>query len=75
MTLTRLTFRLTFLLLKYLQIATTMATRTEGGLPVLWDAPVVRKLDSAIHQKHHCPGNKCEGTQMRYPVDRDLSGG
>ena len=35
-----------------------MATRTEGGLPVLWDAPLVRKLDSAIQLKHHCPGNK-----------------
>ena len=36
------------LLSKHLQIATTMAARTEGGLPVLWDALLVRKFDSDI---------------------------
>ena len=60
------------LLLKYLQIATTMTTRTEGGLPVLWDAPLVRKLDSAIHRKNHYPVDKCKGTQMRYPLFEQL---
>ena len=52
-----------------------MAAQPESGLSVLWDAPLVRKLNSAIHLKHHSPGDKCEGTQMRYPLDRELSGG
>ena len=63
------------LLLKHLQIATIIAARTEGGSPVPKYAPLVRKLDSAIHRKNHYPVDKCKGTQMRYPVDSELSGG
>ena len=37
-------------------------------------APVVQKLDSAIHRMNHYPVDKCQGNQLRYPVDRDLSG-
>ena len=37
-------------------------------------APVVQKLDSAIHWINHYPVDKCQGNQLRYPVDRDLSG-
>ena len=37
-------------------------------------APVVQKLDSAIHRINHYPVDKCQGNQLRYPVDRDLSG-
>ena len=40
-----------------------------------WDlAPVVQKLDSTIHWINHYPVNKYYGNQLRYPVDRDLSG-
>ena len=49
-----------------------MAARTEGGLPVLWDAPLVRKLDTAIHRKNLYPVDKCKGTQMRYPLFEQL---
>ena len=38
-------------------------------------APVVQKLDSAIHRINHYPVDKCYGNQLRYPLDRDLSGG
>jgi len=41
--------------------------------PVL--APVVQKLDSAIHRINHYPADKYYGNQLRYSVDRDLSGG
>ena len=37
-------------------------------------APVVQKLDSAIHRINHYPVDKCQGNQLHYPVDRDLSG-
>ena len=37
-------------------------------------APVVQKLDSAIHRINHYPVDKYQGIQLRYPVDRDLSG-
>ena len=38
-------------------------------------APVVQKLDNAIHQINHHPPDKCLGNQLRYPLDIDLSGG
>ena len=40
-------------------------------------APVVQKLDSAIHRINHYPVNKyCENQlALRYPVERDLSDG
>ena len=38
-------------------------------------APVVQKLDSAIHMINHYPVYKCCGNHLRYPVDCDLSGG
>ena len=37
-------------------------------------APVVQKLDSTIHRINHYPVDKYQGIQLRYPVDRDLSG-
>ena len=37
-------------------------------------APVVQKLDNAIHRINHYPVDKCCGNQLRYPLDRDLSG-
>ena len=47
--------------------------KSEPCLDIL--APVVQKLDSAIHQINHYPVEKCLGNQLRYPLDRQLSGG
>ena len=38
-------------------------------------APVVQTLDSAIHRINHYPADKYYRNQLRYPLDRDLSGG
>ena len=38
-------------------------------------APVVQKLDSAIHQINHYPADTYYGKQLRYPLDSDLSAG
>ena len=38
-------------------------------------APVVQTLDSAIHRINHYPLDKYLGNQLRYPLDRFLSGG
>ena len=38
-------------------------------------APVVRKLDSAIHWISRYPEDKYYDNQLRYPVDSDLSTG
>ena len=41
----------------------------------LQEAPVVQKLDSAIHQINHYPADTYYGKQLRYPLDSDLSAG
>ena len=38
-------------------------------------APVVQTLDSAIYRINHYPMDRCQGNQLRYPLDRFLSGG
>ena len=38
----------------------------------IYKAPVVQKLDSAIHRINHYPVDKYLGNQLRYPLDRDL---
>ena len=38
-------------------------------------APVVWKLDSAIHRINRYPAVKYYDNQLRYPVDSDLSSG
>ena len=38
-------------------------------------APVVQKLDSAIHRINSYPVNKAIGFSNTYPLDSDLSGG
>ena len=38
---------------------------------VVHQAPVVQKLDSAIHQINHHPTDNCQGNQLRYPADSD----
>ena len=36
-------------------------------------APVVQTLEIIIHRINHFPKYKCQGHQLRHPVDRDLS--
>ena len=36
---------------------------------------VVQKVDNVIHRINHYPADKYYGNQLRYPLDRDLSGG
>ena len=38
-------------------------------------APVVQKLDSAIHRINHYPADTYYGKQLRYQLDSDLSAG
>ena len=38
-------------------------------------APVVQRLDNAIHRINHYPADKCWQNKPRYPLDSDLSGG
>ena len=38
-------------------------------------APVVQKLDRAIHRINHYPEDKYYDNQLRYPVDSNLSNG
>ena len=38
-------------------------------------APVVQKVDNAIHSINLYPENSATGFPDTYPVDRDLSGG
>ena len=44
-------------------------------LPTILLAPVVQKLDSAIHQINHYPGDKYYENQLRYSLDSNLSSG
>ena len=38
-------------------------------------APVVQRLDNAIHRINRYPADKCQQNKPRYPLDSDLSGG
>ena len=38
-------------------------------------APVVQRVDSAIHRINHYPAGKCWENTLDYPLDSDLSGG
>ena len=38
-------------------------------------APVVQTLDSAIPRINHYPADNYQGNQLRYPLDKFLSGG
>ena len=48
---------------------------TSADLTKHCQAPVVQTLDRAIHRINHYPADKYYGNQLRYPLDRDLSGG
>ena len=55
---------------------TTYGLVTLVDIPKLFFlAPVVQTLDSAIHRINYYPADKYYGNQLRYPLDRDLSGG
>ena len=41
----------------------------------IFQAPVVQKLDSAIHRINHYPVENAIGFPNTYPLDSDLSGG
>jgi len=38
-------------------------------------APVIQRLDNAIHRINRYPVDKCQQNKPRYPLDSDLSGG
>ena len=38
-------------------------------------APVVQRVDNAIHRINRYPADKCWQNKLRYPLDSDLSGG
>ena len=42
---------------------------------IIHQAPVVQKLDRAIHRINLFPVEKCQRNQMHYQLDRDLYGG
>ena len=51
-----------------------------GGKPnktlvAIYLAPVVQRLDNAIHQINHYPADSVVCFVNTYPLDRDLSGG
>ena len=41
----------------------------------IYQAPIVRTLDSAIDRTNHYPAEKYYGNQLRYTLDSDLSCG
>ena len=48
---------------------------TTRNSPANVQVQVVKKMDSAIHWINHYPLEKYLENQLRYPMDRDLSGG
>ena len=40
-----------------------------------FQAPVVQRVDNAIHWINHYPVDKCWQHKLHYPLDSDLSGG
>ena len=44
-------------------------------LLLLIQAPVVQRVDNAIHRINCYPGDKCWQHKLHYPLDSDLSGG
>ena len=52
--------------------------KTSKFLSIQWfnlQAPVVQKVDNAIHRINHYPLDIAIGFAITYPVDSDLSGG
>ena len=59
--------------LKIILLLLTEMVSLRGVNKVL--APVVQKLDNAIHRINRYPADKCLQNKPRYPLDSDLSGG
>ena len=47
--------------------------KSNGVRIKILQAPVVQKMDSAIHRINHYPAVKYLGNQLRYSLDKDLS--
>ena len=52
-----------------------MAILYQTGIYIKGLAPVVQRLDNAIHWINRYPVDKCSQNKPRYPPDSDLSGG
>ena len=44
-------------------------------VPLSTQAPVVQRVDNAIHRINRYPADKCWQNKLHYPPDSDLSGG
>ena len=58
-----------------MNLSDKQVTECQELLKKLIQAPVVQILDSAIHRIYHYPANKYMGSQLCYPMDRDLFSG
>ena len=58
-----------------MNLSDKQVTECQELLKKLIQAPVVQILDSAIHRIYHYPANKYQGSQLCYPMDRDLFSG
>ena len=58
-----------------LSLSNPLERESKGKYKITHLAPVVQTLDSAIHRINNYPVDKYLGKQLRYPLDRFLSGG
>ena len=61
--------------LKTLLAIVLMKRKNTEGLQLTVQAPVVQKVDNAIHRINHYPLDIAIGFAITYPVDSDLSVG
>ena len=59
----------------YREVKTTTATATSLNKRFNEQAPVVQRLDNAIHRINHYPADSVVCFVNTYPLDSDLSGG
>ena len=58
-----------------IQLTETMKSLIQMLSSIIHLAPVVQKVDNAIHLINHYPLDIAIGFAITYPVDSDLSGG
>ena len=58
-----------------IQLMETMKSLIQMLSSIIHLAPVVQKVDNAIHRINHYPLDIAIGFAITYPVDSDLSGG
>ena len=58
-----------------IQLTETMKSLIQMLSSIIHLAPVVQKVDNAIHRINHYPLDIAIGFDITYPVDSDLSGG